>query len=76
LVSRTAADSGGDDGGTVAIIDRDGKRKTLSSTFGSLQGLAWAPSGSEVWFTAGRANRDLYSVTLSGRQTVRARVAG
>jgi len=66
----------GDDGGTVAIVDRNGKHKTLSDTFGSVQGVAWAPSGSEVWFTAGRANRDLYSVTLSGRQAVRARVAG
>jgi Tol biopolymer transport system component len=65
----------GDDGGTVAVVDRKGNRKTLSKVFESLQGLAWSPGG-EVWFTGGRANRDLYSVTLSGRQTVRARVAG
>jgi len=58
----------GDDGGTVAMVDRKGSRKTLSGVFASLQGLAWSPDG-EVWFTgATRANRDLYSVTLSGRE--------
>jgi len=67
----------GDDGGTVAVVDRSGKRKALSRIFGSVRGLAWSPSGGEVWFTAGeRANRDLYSVTLSGRETLRARLAG
>jgi eukaryotic-like serine/threonine-protein kinase len=66
----------GDDGGTVAVVDRKGNRKTLSKVFASLQGLAWSPEG-EVWFTgAMRANRDLYSVTLSGRERVRGRVAG
>jgi len=67
----------GDDGGTVAVVDRHGKRKTLSLTFGSLQGVAWPPTGEEVWFTASdRGNRDLYSVTLSGHQSTRARVPG
>jgi Tol biopolymer transport system component len=67
----------GDDGGTIAVVDRSGNRKVLSRAFGSVQGLAWLPSGGEVWFTAAeRANRDLYSVTLSGRETIRARLAG
>ena len=66
-----------DDGGTIAVVDRRGNRKALSRTFGSAQGLAWSPSGGEVWFTAAAlGNRDLYSVTLSGRETTRARVAG
>ena len=66
-----------DDGGTVAVVDRRGDRKALSRPFGSAQGLAWSPSGREVWFTAAAlGNRDLYSVTLSGRQMTRARVAG
>jgi Tol biopolymer transport system component len=67
----------GDDGGTIAIVDRSGNRKTLSRTLGSVQGLAWSPSGGEVWFTAAAvANRDLYSLTLSGREAIRARLAG
>jgi Tol biopolymer transport system component len=41
-----------DDRGTVAIVDRGGKKTTLSSEHGSLQGLAWAPEGKEVWFSA------------------------
>ncbi|HEV8231955.1 MAG TPA: hypothetical protein VGQ75_06380, partial [Thermoanaerobaculia bacterium] len=66
----------GDDGGRVAVVDRKGNHKILSRVFASLQGLAWSPDG-EVWFTgATRANRDLYSVTLSGRERARVRVAG
>jgi Tol biopolymer transport system component len=66
----------GDDGGAVAVVDLQGKRKTLSKEFASLQGLAWSPEG-DVWFTgATRGNRDLYSVTLAGRQRERGRVAG
>jgi dipeptidyl aminopeptidase/acylaminoacyl peptidase len=57
-------------------VDRKGQRRTLSKPFGSLQGLAWSPSG-EIWFTgATRSNRDLLSLTLSGHETVRARLAG
>jgi eukaryotic-like serine/threonine-protein kinase len=42
-----------DDGGSVAIVDRDGKKKrNLSDLFPSVQGLAWSPDGSEIWFTA------------------------
>jgi Tol biopolymer transport system component len=66
-----------DDGGTVAVVDRDGKKRTLSTNFSSLQGLAWAPSGKEIWFTASPiANRGLYAVTLSGNQRLVARVTG
>jgi Tol biopolymer transport system component len=60
----------GDDRGTVAIVDLAGKKKTLSDTWESVQGLAWAVSGRELWFTATRAGsaRSLYAVTLEGRQ--------
>jgi Tol biopolymer transport system component len=60
----------GDDAGAVAIIDADGKKKTLASDFYTTQGLAWSPDGTEVWFTGSRAgaNRALYAVSLSGRE--------
>ena len=60
----------GDDGGSVAIIGADGKKKTLASGFYTTQGLAWSPDASEVWFTGSRvgANRALYAVSLSGRE--------
>jgi Tol biopolymer transport system component len=66
-----------DDGGTVAVADRNGKKQTLSTSFSSLQGVAWSPTGKEIWFTASPiANRALYAVTLSGNQRLVARVTG
>ena len=67
----------GDDGGSVAIVDRSGHKKTLTGLFATEAGLAWSPDG-EVWFTAAPVgnNRALYSVTTSGRTRLRARVTG
>jgi len=67
-----------DDAGTVAVIDLAGKKKTLTGNWASEHGLAWAPSGDEIWFSATEAgaNRSLYAVTLSGRLRVVARVPG
>ncbi len=60
----------GDDRGSVAIVDRSGNKKTLSTGWESMQGVSWSPSGEEIWFTAARAgnSRALYAVTRSGRQ--------
>ena len=68
----------GDDGGSVAVVDRSGKRRSLSESFESAQGLAWAPGGNEVWFTAAKSggNRSLYSVSLTGRLRLLTRVPG
>jgi DNA-binding winged helix-turn-helix (wHTH) protein len=59
----------GDDRGRVVIRDGDGRRVAATEDFGSLTGLAWAPSGREVWFTAARvgAKSELHGVTLDGR---------
>jgi Tol biopolymer transport system component len=67
-----------DDGGSVAVVDRSGKRRNLSESFETAQGLAWAPGGDEVWFTGAKsgANRALYAVSLSGKQRLLARVTG
>jgi dipeptidyl aminopeptidase/acylaminoacyl peptidase len=58
-----------DDAGYVAVFDRQGVRRQLTERWASLQGLAWAPSGREVWFTAASAgtNLGLHAVDLSGR---------
>jgi serine/threonine protein kinase len=60
----------GDDRGSVAILDRSGKKKILSTGWESVQGMCWSPSGDEIWFTATQAgsSRSLYAVTVSGRQ--------
>ncbi|HEY4908450.1 MAG TPA: hypothetical protein VIJ73_03050, partial [Methylomirabilota bacterium] len=67
-----------DDAGTVAVIDLSGKKTTLTGKWASEHGLAWPPSGDEVWFTATEAgaNRSLYAVTLAGKLRVVARVPG
>jgi DNA-binding winged helix-turn-helix (wHTH) protein/Tol biopolymer transport system component len=59
----------GDDGGSVKLVDAKGASRTLSDGWASAAGLAWAPSGREVWFTAARAgvNRSLCAVDLAGR---------
>src|SRR5579862_124648 len=52
-----------DDGGSVAMVDLAGKKTTLSEGWDSIQGLAWSPDGSEIWFTATRTggDRSLYA---------------
>ncbi len=68
----------GDDAGSVALVDRNGKKTTLSTGWSSAQGLAWSPSGEEIWFTAteGGSNRALHAVTRSGRQRLVTRSPG
>ncbi|MGH9366973.1 MAG: protein kinase domain-containing protein [Thermoanaerobaculia bacterium] len=65
-----------DDGGTVGLVDRDGKKRTISGTFASEFGLAWSPDGREVWMTGSKAgaNRALHAVSLAGRERLLARV--
>jgi DNA-binding winged helix-turn-helix (wHTH) protein len=57
-----------DDGGLVKLIDSRGTARDLSTGWASVGGLAWSPSGREIWFTAGQTGirRALYAVTLDG----------
>ena len=59
----------GDDRGQVVVFDREGQRRVLSGAWASLNGLAWSPDGSEVWFTATAVGADsaLHAVDLEGR---------
>jgi Tol biopolymer transport system component len=68
----------GDDAGEVAVVDRTGKKCVLSSGWISIEGLAWSPSGDEVWFTATRAglSRAVHAVTPSGKERLLTRVTG
>jgi eukaryotic-like serine/threonine-protein kinase len=53
------------------VVDRAGKRTTLSGGWISVRGLAWTADGSEVWFGASRggpnASDGLYAVTPAGQ---------
>lgn len=59
----------GDDAGRVMTVDASSREaRVLSSGWGSVDGLAWNPSGREVWFTAAASGveRALNAVSLSG----------
>jgi serine/threonine protein kinase len=62
----------GDNRGWVVTVDRAGRKKQLSGEWSSLEGMAWAPRGSDIWFTATRSGEAsaLYGVTLSGRERI------
>ncbi|MDQ2979818.1 MAG: hypothetical protein M3R62_11410, partial [Acidobacteriota bacterium] len=70
----------GDDAGTLALVDRAGRKKALSESWASAQGVAWSPGGKEIWFTAtpfaSMGRRALYGVTAAGRRRVIAESAG
>jgi Tol biopolymer transport system component len=67
------------DPGRISVINvSDGKVTDLSKDFVSSFGLAWAPSGDEIWFTATRTGsmRLLYGVSLRGKERVIASIPG
>ncbi len=55
--------------GSVMTVDLNGNKKILSKDWGAEAGLAWSPTGNEVYFSAARAGSTLsiYAVTLDGR---------
>jgi DNA-binding winged helix-turn-helix (wHTH) protein/Tol biopolymer transport system component len=57
-----------DDRGFVVVMDATGGRMELTDTFSSIDGLAWAPNGKEVWFTGAKVGADsaLQAVRLDG----------
>ncbi len=57
----------GDDLGWVSLVDIHGVRKVVSPKYDSVQGLAWAPSGKEVWYTAADL---LLAARLSGNPRI------
>ncbi len=70
--------TGGDDLGSVAVIDPEGHEKKLSSGWVSMEGIVWSPKGDEIWFTA-TANgsaENLHGVSLSGKLRTIANVPG
>ncbi len=64
--------------GAITVVDRQGVKRALSAGWNEAVGLAWSPSGREVYFTAASTGnaQGLYAVDLSGRQRALGRVAG
>jgi Tol biopolymer transport system component len=56
--------------GTVMVIDRQRQRRQLTGQFSDIRGLAWAPSGTEVWFTGSKfhLSSTLSAVDLKGHE--------
>jgi hypothetical protein len=68
----------GDDRGGVSIIDGSGARKQIPVECESAQGIAWTPSGKEVWFTCASKGlwRSLLAATPEGAVRTVLRVPG
>jgi eukaryotic-like serine/threonine-protein kinase len=67
----------GDDAGSVNVIDRQGTHKVLADNFLTVEGLAWAQDGKEIWFTGAENEgngRSLDAVTLGGSMRIVTRV--
>jgi serine/threonine protein kinase len=56
--------------GRLVIVDRSGHVVQRTREWANARGLAWAPRGEELWFTASeaRANRTLRALRLDGRE--------
>ena len=67
-----------DAGRVVAVSISSGEARVLSSGWESVQGLAWHPSGQEVWFTGAHSGveRALMAVRLDGRLRQVAQIPG
>jgi eukaryotic-like serine/threonine-protein kinase len=64
----------GDSAGFVAVVDLSGRKDRLSGDFVDVQGLAWDPTGTAVWFSASEISpgggRSIYKAALNGDQTL------
>jgi eukaryotic-like serine/threonine-protein kinase len=60
-------DNPSDDRGALVILRSTGEKIAVSPIFESLEGLAWSPSGNEVWATSPLESGDIHSMNLSGK---------
>ena len=71
--------SGHGGGGRVVVVELGGKRTELTRQWANVRGLAWSPRGDEIWFaaaSAGRSDRALRAVGLTGQERVLLEVPG
>jgi eukaryotic-like serine/threonine-protein kinase len=64
----------GDNSGGIVTVNRRGSMGARAMGFANMGGLAWSPTGNEVWFAANRPgrviNQQVRALSLSGRQRV------
>ena len=70
--------TGGDDEGSLAVIDLDGHEKKLASGFVSIEGIVWSRAGDELWYTGTRTGsaENLRGVTPAGKERTITNVPG
>lgn len=56
-----------DDRGTVEILRASGEKVATSRLFESVQGLAWSPSGHEVWTSSPLETGEVHAMDLAGK---------
>jgi Tol biopolymer transport system component len=56
-----------DDRGNAVILRTNGEKVSVSPLYESLQGLAWTPSGDEVWFSSPLESGAVHALSLSGK---------
>jgi Tol biopolymer transport system component len=61
-----------DDRGNVLLVDREGKQRVVSQEWEALEGMAWAPSGKEVWYSAAQSGNQycIRASALQGKERV------
>lgn len=57
----------GDDRGRVVILRATGEKVAASGLYESAQGLAWSPSGDEVWTTSPLESGEVHALSLSSK---------
>jgi Tol biopolymer transport system component len=67
-----------DNRGTLAVVDRSGKKRMQSTEEDSESGLAWSPDGKEIWYSAGYglSGSDVFAIDLRGRRRILYRATG
>ena len=69
----------GIDDGRVVVLDRSGKVKVRSEDFNSVEGVAWAAGGSEVWFSGTPQQgwaKEIHALNLEGKDRLILRLPG
>ena len=68
----------GDDGGSIAVVDLEGRKQSLAGPYATAWGLAWERDGSRILFTAAKhgSRRALRAVDPGGKERLLAQVPG
>jgi Tol biopolymer transport system component len=67
-----------DDRGNVAVVDLAGNKTMLAQGYWGEEGIAWAPSGNEIFYSAGTgySNFRIYAVDMAGHSRMALESAG